>query len=319
MALSSSMRVLLVYKPWRGGLGDYVRAALVDCLGTANVETIATRPQTLPETLARARDRKSWEAQLIDRINNATYDAAIFIQPLSCFAALTHAAKNIVWLVDDAKVSDGLLRSMGHIFISDPGYETEARLAIPPAQFAGVLPFAMLPATHTPAAKQPSKPSPMCFIANRDAKRSAWLSQILTSGHACHIYGNYFMHDALFFQHPLAFRPAVEISDMQGIYANHRISLNIHASVVRGGTNMRTYEAAGYGIPQLVEHRDDIERLFVPDEEIACFKTMDEWNAQTERLLKDDVYAARLATNARARVLAEHTYQHRIKTMLARV
>jgi spore maturation protein CgeB len=319
MAFSPSMRVLLVYKPWRGGLGEYVRAALMDCLGPDNVTTIATRPQTMPEKIARAADRKGWETRLIDRINTTAYDAAIFIQPLSCFSALTHASKNIVWQVDDAKVSDALLRSMGHIFISDPGYEAPARHAIPPAQFAGVLPFAMLPALHTPATKPAAKPSPMCFIANRDTKRSAWLSAILAAGNPCHIYGNYFMHDPLFFRHPLSFRPSVANAQMQHIYARHRISLNIHADVVQGGTNMRTYEAAGYGIAQLVEYRPGLETLFTPDEEIACFTSMDEWNTQRERLLNDGAFAQRLADNARARVLAEHTYQHRIHTMLSRV
>lgn len=313
------MRVALISKPWKGGLADYVAQALIARLGREHVTTISTRPTTRADAIARKRDKAAWEQQLVERIENTLYDAAIFIHPLPAFAALSRPQKNIVWLVDDAKISDGLLNSMGHLFLSDPGYEADAKALIPPQQFAGVLPFALLPEVHRPATTPAANPAPMCFVANRDAKRTAWLKQIFAAGMSCHVYGNYFFNDPLFFAHPLSMRRPVAIGQMQQIYARHQISLNIHAQIVAGGTNMRTYEAAGYGIAQLVEHRPGLEQLFEIGQEILCFKTIEGLKEGYSRLLREPDVARTMAQKARARVLAEHTYQHRIEAMLTRL
>jgi spore maturation protein CgeB len=318
MSMASSLRVLLVAKPWRGGLGAYVHAALCELVGADRVSMVATRPQTLPEALARRRNRRAWDAALIARIERQTYDVALFIQPPPCVAQLGNAHKHIHWVVDDVAPHGLFLPSMGHVFIADPGYLPEAQALIPPAQFAGVLPFAMLPSQHHPgiaAAKQQT----MCFIGNRDPKRSQWLASLFAHAMDVHIYGNYFLRDPLWRAHPLRFHPSVSRTAMQQVYARHRLSLNLHAGVVRGGTNMRSFEAAGYGIAQLVEHRPGIDALFDTRREITCFTTAEEAKAGYDRLLGDPAHAQTLAKNAAARVLAEHTYAHRVRTMLARV
>lgn len=320
MNLSPTMRVLLVAKPWAGGLGDYVHRALIDLLGPERVSLIATRPQSMPEKFARARDKKAWNTRLVERIETTAYDAAIFIYPLECFAALTKTQKNITWLVDDLRISPELLRSMGHVFGSDPGYIRAPIDPIPSEKMAGILPFAMLPSIHCP----PPNPSSaerarVCFIANRDEKRSTWLAQLLEAGLDCHTYGNYFARDPLFWRYPKNFHRPIAIERMQATYARHDLSLNIHAGVVREGTNMRTFEAAGYGITQLVEYRPGIENLFDPASELPCFRTPEEAIDLARRLLAMPHIAQTMAVAARKRALAEHTYHHRVKTMLARI
>ncbi|OIQ80823.1 hypothetical protein GALL_374230 [mine drainage metagenome] len=156
----------------------------------------------------------------------------------------------------------------------------------------------------------------MCFIANQDAKRDLWLSQLAEAGLMPTVYGNYFLQHPMFWNNPLHFRPAVATRAMGAVYARYQVALNIHAQVVREGTNMRSFECAGYGIPQLVERRPGLERLFDPDSEILMFSTVEECVAQFERLAGDARLAARLAENARRRVLAEHTYRQRATAML---
>lgn len=319
MAFSLNLRVLVVAKPWAGGLGLYVHQALLDLLGPERATLISTRPQSLAESIQRATNRNAWEQRLIQRIESANYDAAIFIQPPMFLSPLANAQKHILWMVDDTRGAEHWSSAMGHIFISDPGYLAEAQAAIPPAAFAGVLPFAMLPILHSPAAQNSATKSPMCFIANRDAKRTQWLTRLFAAGLKCHVYGNYFLRDRLHLSHPLSFRPSVPLSALQSVYAQHHLSLNIHANVVRHGTNMRSFEAAGYGIPQLVEHRPGIETLFDPITELPCFTSVEEAKSLYEKLLREPDVAQKIAATARTRVLAEHTYQHRVKTMLARI
>lgn len=313
------MRVLLVAKPWAGGLGTYVHQALADLLGPDRVTFLPTRPVTPAETFLRARDRKAWEGKFLQRIEAAAYDAAIFIQPPDFLSQLGTPQKHIRWMVDDMRGAEHWTHTIGHVFISDPGYLDEAKTIIPPPQFAGVLPFAMLPMLHQPAAQTPAATSPLCFIANRDHKRTEWLTNLFAAGLKCHVYGNYFLHSMLQLSHPFSFRPSVGLAQLPSVYVRHHLSLNIHAAVVRGGTNMRSFEAAGCGITQLVEYRPGVETLFDPENEIATFRTPEEAKSHYDRLLTDTHAAQQMARRARARVLAEHTYQHRVKTMLARI
>jgi spore maturation protein CgeB len=103
---------------------------------------------------------------------------------------------------------------------------------------------------------------------------------------------------------------------MGRVYAAHRISLNVHAAVVRAGTNMRSFECAAYGIAQLVEHRAQLERYFEPGVEIATYAEAQELQASLRSLLGDPARCADMATRARRRALAEHTYAHRARALL---
>ncbi len=312
--------LLIVAKPWQGGLADYLAQAARAWLGPERVHYVATRPTTLAGRLARARDKRGYDAALLQRIEAIPYDAAIFIHPLEVFAGLRAAAdKHCVWLVDDGRISPALAAVMGHVFFSDPGYAAEVRASVGEDRYAEVLPFAMDPEMHRPAATPRTPTRAMCFIANRDAKRTAYLEALYAHGVDCTVYGNYFLKHRLARAHPTRFRPTLSIAAMGQVYARYRLSLNIHAAVVRAGTNMRSFEAAGYGVPQLVEHRPGIEALFEPEREIACFTQAEEAVAAYQRLLRDPLAAEQMAERARARVLAEHTYTHRLQRMLARV
>ena len=79
---------------------------------------------------------------------------------------------------------------------------------------------------------------------------------------------------------------------------------------------MRTFECAGYGIPQLVEHREGIEAYFEPDKEIAVYGNTEEMIEKVTALRGDRDRADVMARAARERAVREHTYEHRVKAML---
>ena len=115
----------------------------------------------------------------------------------------------------------------------------------------------------------------------------------------------------MFWQYPFSFRPAVANDAMGDVYARHKIALNIHARVVRRGTNMRTFECAGYGIPQIVEYRPGIENYFTPEKEILIFRDVDEMAAQIHSLLDDPARAQNMAA-AGAKTRSWQPYLSRI-------
>ena len=308
------MKILLIAKPWKGGLGRYFFLALQDMF-PGQVEWMSTRPQGLIERLIFRRDPEGWWRGFLKKIETTPCDAAFFVGYRKEFQALKPQKHYTLYIVDDVRMAAGDAAAFGRVFLSDPGYENELRAAISPQQYGGVLPFAYYPPLHKPAAARVPW-GDVCFIGNRDAKRDPYLEQLFTDGLNPLIVDNYFMNSPLFWQHPLSFRPTVSNDAMGDIYAGHKVSLNVHARVVRQGTNMRTFECAGYGIPQVVEYREGIENYFEPEREILACRDPHEMAAQIRALLNDPARAQNMAAAAMRRARAEHTYHHRIAAAL---
>lgn len=308
------MKILLIAKPWRGGLGLYYYHALNDMFPGA-VEWLPTRPDTLLGWCSYRANPKAWWAAIHARIANGTHDVALFVGYHPELKKLAFDARNILYLIDAVDMHPGDLDALGRVFISDPGYRKELAALVRPEQNAGPLPFACYPPMHRPHAFTGQKRD-VVFIGTRGKKRDVFLRPLLHSGYTVSIIGNYFLRRGLFWQRPSAFQPSVSHEGMGAAYARHNISINIHSEVVRGGTNMRSFECAGYGIPQVIEWREGIEDYFVANEEIVLFRTAEEMLQAINMLRMDAEYRSALALRARARVLREHSYYHRIVTLL---
>lgn len=101
------------------------------------------------------------------------------------------------------------------------------------------------------------------------------------------------------------------------------VNLNLHSSVqaerlVPGGdfVNPRTFELAACGAFQLVDRRTLMDELFWSDE-LATFETMAELEERIQYFLAHPEERVEYARRGRARVLAEHTYTHRMQALLA--
>ncbi|HEU4949220.1 MAG TPA: glycosyltransferase [Candidatus Deferrimicrobiaceae bacterium] len=307
------MKVLLVAKPWRGGLASYVFRALQD-LFPGEVQWWATRPLHAAERLDFLRNREAWYGGLKERLVSAEAEAMVFINHLKMFDELPPHPRKVLWLTDDPKPRAGELSPYDRIYLSDPGYADEVT-AIVGDRYGGEIPFGYCPTVHVPAPPA-ARRNDVCFIGNRDPKRDRYLASLLERGFRPTVVGNYFLRHRLFWRYPGCFRPAVPNDRMGRVYAGHRLSLNVHAEVLRQGTNMRTFECAAYGIPQLVEYRPGIERFFTPGEEIATFSDEAEMLDRLSRLLSEPSQAAVLAANARRRALREHSYHRRAISLL---
>jgi spore maturation protein CgeB len=307
------MKILLVAKPWRGGLANYVYRALLD-LFPGEVEWWPTRPVHLADRIAFLRNRKEWYGRLLERLAGANADALLFINHLKIFDALSARPQQVLWMTDSPRPAPGGYACYGKVCLSDAGYAAEVA-AVVGERFAGEVSFGYSPGIHLPPT-DPRRARDLCFIGNRDPKRDRYLGALLAAGVRPTVVGNYFLRHPLFWRSPGCFRPAVANAAMGRIYARHRVSLNLHAQVVRRGTNMRTFECAAYGIPQLVENCPGLEAFFTPGEEIATFDGEENMLEALAWLLADPGRAAAMALRARRRALAEHSYHHRCITLL---
>jgi spore maturation protein CgeB len=311
--LPGPMKIVLVAKPWRGGLASYLFRALQD-LFPGEAQWWPTRPIQAAERLEFLRNREAWYGRLMERLVSAEAGAIVFINHLKMFDDLPPRPRKVLWLTDDPKPQAGELSPYEKICLTDPGYADGVAASVGD-RYRGEVPFGFCPTVHVPAPPA-SRPDDVCFIGNRDPKRDRYLASLLIRGFRPTVVGNYFLRHRLFWRYPACFRPAVANDRMGRVYAGHRVSLNIHAEVLRQGTNMRTFECAAYGIPQLVEYRPGIERFFTPGEEIATFSDEAEMLERLSGLLAEPSRAAGLAARARRRALREHSYHRRAVSLL---
>lgn len=106
------------------------------------------------------------------------------------------------------------------------------------------------------------------------------------------------------------------------IYNATRVNLNLHSSlqttelVSRGDfVNPRTFELAAMNAFQLLDERSLLPELFAPDE-LATFASIEEFYAKIDYFLAHPDERAAYTARARARVLRDHTYSHRMQTLL---
>lgn len=102
------------------------------------------------------------------------------------------------------------------------------------------------------------------------------------------------------------------------------VGLNVHqhfgarGDPVRYGTgaNMRVFELAAVGTPQLSDAKGDIARHFVPDREIVLYRSVEELKQRARALIDNEPWRRDLATAARERAVREHTWRHRLEELL---
>lgn len=305
--------VLLVGKPWRGGLAHYLRGALEAAL-PGKVTWLPTYPETAAARRAYRKDRTAWRANLAATVERTAYDAALFVNHHPELVGVPHSERHTVWLTDDARMEAEAFAPYGQVYVSDPGYEEQTKARAGDA-FQGVVPFACAPAIHRPLSNARPRPSRIGTISNRDPKRDQHLSTLFAAGLRPIVIGNYFARHPLFWRHPHCFRPSVSNEGMGRAYERFGVSVNIHAAVVRGGTNMRTFECAAYGVPQLVEWRPGLEALFEPGQEVETYREPDEAVERLERLQNAPAKLQAMANAAQKRARAEHTYTHRLAAL----
>jgi spore maturation protein CgeB len=95
-------------------------------------------------------------------------------------------------------------------------------------------------------------------------------------------------------------------------YNSQRFTLNVtRRNMVQLGfsPSVRLFEAAACGVPIISDEWDGLDQLFVRDREIVIARTADDVLRALREMSADDARA--MGSQARARVLREHTSEHR--------
>ncbi len=102
------------------------------------------------------------------------------------------------------------------------------------------------------------------------------------------------------------------------VYNTHAIHLNISKFQLTQAINQRPYDVSACGGFLLTDERKDLRNLFT-HEEILSYKDMEDLIYKAAYFLNNDAERKEMAKRARSRVLACHTYAHRVDEILRTV
>jgi spore maturation protein CgeB len=167
--------------------------------------------------------------------------------------------------------------------------------------------YLRLPPTLRPEARWTA---PLVFVGSRDDVREPVLRELADAG-------------------LVAWGPGWPLGPLYGedfvrALAGAVVGVNVHQQFGdRGdparygtGANMRVFELAAVGTPQLSDAKADIARHFTPDREIVLYRSVAELTDRARALLADDALRRHLAAAARDRAVREHTWRHRLEELL---
>lgn len=309
----SGIRLLLVAKfnQRYHRTGPALRDALVG-LG-CSVVTVEERTRGLDKLLRRPLERRLSAAMrehrpdLILVFKGESLDPEVIDRLRS-----EHTARWVNWFPDGPVFLDLSLRigrAYDRCFIFDSSMVDRHRAL---GRIAEYLPEGFDPDYHRPLPDPAWKHERIVFVGSHDEPiRSAALTALGGMGLA--VWGPGWPRGPLYGD------------DFVRAFSNADIALNVHRyfgepteqGLYGTGANRRVFELAGIGTAQLCDSKADIGRHLTPDSEIVLFKDADELREKAEWLLGRPHSRRAIADAARVRALREHTWRHRLETLLA--
>jgi spore maturation protein CgeB len=183
------------------------------------------------------------------------------------------------------------------------------------------LPTACDPSLHRPVAPSERYRSEVCFAGDWSPLREEWCIE-LSRHFDLRIFGPW--EKKLPKNSPLLskltdgfFSP----EQMVSMFSSADLVFNLHSWYGKWGhgTNPRLFEAAGCGSCQVVDWKSEIPTLFDTETEVRTYKNKTDLVACVRDLLDDRVRRNQIANQAKARAHGEHTYKHRMSSLLSTV
>jgi hypothetical protein len=106
--------------------------------------------------------------------------------------------------------------------------------------------------------------------------------------------------------------------DMYGRLAESRVTLNRHIGAAEGhANNMRLYEATGVGALLITEAAPNLAGIFDPGAEVVAYTGGDDLIEKARHYLEHEDERAAIAAAGQARTRREHTYEQRVRELVA--
>jgi len=104
-------------------------------------------------------------------------------------------------------------------------------------------------------------------------------------------------------------------TELPEFYPASAVSFNCTSLQMKGAVNQRVFDVPACGGFVLTDARDQLSALFAPDRETAVYAAPEEIPDRLRHFLAHPEERRKRSQAARRRILAEHTYVHRLRTL----
>jgi spore maturation protein CgeB len=221
------------------------------------------------------------------------------------------------WFCDARRTAEdvrSLAAAYDAVFVADSAtVDTLDVPGLPPVHY---LPAGCDPSIHRPMRARDRFRANVVFVGTATPHRERQLSGLVEFGVA--VWGPGWRRTKL---RDYCRGELLEHEDYVRAYAGASVAVNVACREETGGeaepgASRRLFELAGIGVPQVVEEHLDIHRHFREGSEILVARTPGELRSLASEALHDRVWAEQVAAGARQRALSEHTYMHRLASLL---
>ncbi len=145
-------------------------------------------------------------------------------------------------------------------------------------------------------------------------KRKKCISSMMELG--VEIFGDQEGWSKLFGGNGLKIHPDIDYyTQLSGCYQSVIVNVNITSCQMPTGLNQRVFDAPACGTFILNDYQKDLEELF-SGSEYAAYCSPEELPEKADFYLKNEKARMGVVEEARRRILNEHTYLHRLKTLI---
>ena len=106
-------------------------------------------------------------------------------------------------------------------------------------------------------------------------------------------------------------------TDLAGYYRTTAVNLNTTSLQMRWTVNQRVFDCPTAGGFLITDRQRDLEELFDPETEVVTYESLDELEEKSLHYLAHERERLEVVRRARARILAHHTHDCRLRTLEA--
>lgn len=106
-------------------------------------------------------------------------------------------------------------------------------------------------------------------------------------------------------------------TDLPKFYPCSTVNFNCTSKQMKGAVNQRVFDVPACGAFLLTDYREQVEDLFEPGKEIICYHSPEEAQDLIRFYLARPDERQKITAAARARILQEHSYDHRVQHLVA--
>jgi spore maturation protein CgeB len=111
--------------------------------------------------------------------------------------------------------------------------------------------------------------------------------------------------------------PVHYFRELPEVYNSTGVNINCTSFQMKSAVNQRVFDVPACGGFLLSDYQEDMDRFFEVGKEAVCYRSVEEAASLAAYYLRNGSARETIAESARRRVLAEHTYEKRMATLVA--